>query len=126
MPPKRPLAIKIKKDMDEDMQVSDEGGDSQKKVPDQIVKATDHVFVSGLKAAYNLEQLKENKIDVIISMIAQKDLQQYADYIYHDYPVSDNQGQSLEKEFTVITDIMLDYTGQGKNVLVHCREVGSL
>lgn len=124
MPPKRPLAIKIKK-QEEEMNLSeDEGGDSQKKVPDQIVKATDHVYVSGLKAAYNMEQLKANKIDVIISMIAQKDLQPYTgEFIYHDYPVTDLQSQSLEKEFGAITDKMLEYTSQGKNVLVHCREV---
>lgn len=125
MPPKRPLALKIKKDDHEEMMVSDEGGDSQKKVPDKIVKATDHVFVSGLKAAYNIEQLKENQIDVIISMITQKDMQPFPEeFIYHDFPVADNQSQSMGKEFDMITNLMLEYTTQGKNVLVHCREVG--
>lgn len=124
MPPKRPLALKIKKDDYDEMMIPDEGGDSQKKVPDIIVKAADHVFVSGLKAAYNIEQLKENKINVVISMIAQKDMQPYPDdFIYHDFPVADNQSQNMTKEFDIITELMLSYTTQGKNVLVHCREV---
>jgi hypothetical protein len=123
MPPKRPLAFKFKKDDHDDM-IPDEGGDSQKKVPDIIVKATDHVFISGLKAAYNIQQLKENKIDVVISMITQNDLKPYPDeFTYHDFPVSDNQSQNMAKEFDIITELILGYTSQGKNVLVHCREV---
>jgi hypothetical protein len=131
MPPKRPLLqLNVKKNMDDDDALDHYspglGGDSQQKVPDCIVKATEHVFVSGLKAAYNLQQLKEHKIDVIISMIAQCDMDKYpGDFIYHDFPVSDNQSQDMSSVFDKISDLMLEYTSKGKNVLVHCREVVS-
>lgn len=129
MPPKRPvLQLNVKKheeEMDHQEPLSPGfGGDSQQKVPDCIVQAGEHVFVSGLKAAYNFQQLKENQIDVIISMIAQSDMEKYpGHFIYHDFPVSDNQSQDMTYVFDKITDLMLEYTTQGKNVLVHCREV---
>lgn len=132
MPPKRPLLqLNVKKNMDDydhlDQLSPGFGGDSQQKVPDCIVKAADHVFVSGLKAAYNFQQLKDHKIDVIISMIAQSDMEKYpGHFIYHDFPVSDNQSQDMSAVFDKTSDLMLEYTSQGKNVLVHCREVASL
>lgn len=124
MPPKRLLKLNISS-----------GGDPQdrpdetpepKKVPDRIVQVDDHLFLSGAKAASNIDSLRENKINVIISMIHTKDMQLFPEeIIYIENPIADNASQDITGVLREIPARIADHIQAGRNVLVHCQEVNS-
>ena len=52
----------------------DEDEPKEKKIPDKIVQVAPRLFLSGAKAASNLAELEENKINVILCLIPTRDL----------------------------------------------------
>ena len=88
---KRPLGLKLSvADSKFDPTVANNDVPDER-IPDRIVKVGDNVFLSGVKAASNLQELLANKIDVIVGMVDNKDMLRYPEHFeYMVCPIMDN------------------------------------
>lgn len=122
---KKPLlGLSLNKDKIAAHMDEDEDEPKEKKIPDKIVQVAPRLFLSGAKAASNLAELEENKINVILCLIPTRDLSIYPDkFHYINNPISDNVSQDISEIIIELPRKLKGFVNQGKNVLVHCQEV---